>query len=344
MLDKTLVRWILFSVIFLLTFLSCQQEKIDITPAFYYWRTQLELSKQEATTLDSLAIQKLYVKFFDVDWDPLAQAPVPLASLEWQQADFQRTAIVPTIFITNRTLENTLPEAIPELGQHISKKITALLQGHPISEIQLDCDWTSTTKEKFFEFLRQIKVHFPNTLLSCTIRLYQIKFSDKTGIPPADRGMLMFYNMGEISDWETENSILDVQDAKSYLAKLKDYPLKLDVALPIYSWGAIYRNDQLYKLVHQLQRDEIEDTTKYNLIAPNRYILKTNTILRGHFLEPNDQIRIEGVQASALVESAKLLAKHLPSENRSIVFYHLDEQSLRPFSVSVLKDIVTLFE
>jgi hypothetical protein len=334
----------LFSMIFLLTLLSCQKEKTSIVPAFYYWRTQLELSTYEAKTLDSLKIQKLYVKFFDVDWDPLTQAPVPLASLEWQQADFQRITIVPTIFITNRTLENTSPEDMSQLGQRLSKKITSLLQGHPISEIQLDCDWTTTTKEKFFEFLRQMKAQFPNTLLSCTIRLHQVKFSDETGIPPADRGMLMFYNMGEINNWETENSILDVQSAKSYLARLKDYPLKLDIALPIYSWGAIYRNEQLHKLVHQLQKQEIEDTTKYTLLAPNRYNLKTSTILRGHFLEPNDQIRIEGVQASALMESAKLIATHLPLEDRSVVFYHLQEQSLQQFPVGVLKEIVAFFE
>ncbi|NJL76213.1 MAG: hypothetical protein HC892_15545 [Saprospiraceae bacterium] len=158
-----------------------------------------------------------------------------------------------------------------------------------------------------------------------------------------DRGMLMFYNMGEITDWETENSILDVQIAKSYLSDLENYTLPLDVALPIYRWAAIYRNTRLFKLVHQLSTDELADSSNYALVAPKRYKVKTNTILRGHFLEPHDQIKTEAVNYSQLVIATKLLCDHLPLATRSVVFYHLEEKTIQHFSAAQLNAITDLF-
>ncbi len=45
--------------------------------------------------------------------------------------------------------------------------------------------------------------------LSSTIRLHQIKYRERTGVPPVERGMLMFYNMGQFSADPEARAIFD---------------------------------------------------------------------------------------------------------------------------------------
>jgi hypothetical protein len=50
----------------------------------------------------------------------------------------------------------------------------------------------------------------------------------------------MCYSTSSPLEKSDKNSILDVNILKSYLSKMEDYPVKkIEVALPIYSWGII---------------------------------------------------------------------------------------------------------
>jgi hypothetical protein len=198
-------------------------------PAFYHWRTHLRLGPAERSYLDSLGAQRLYAKFFDVDWDGAAAQPVPLATIELDTALLAGLEIVPCVFITNRTLLNLPLQGVDSLAARIFQKINALAASPP-REIQFDCDWTERTRENYFALLtafRQLALsdpsftmQRPSFIISATIRLHQLKYPDKTGVPPADRGMLMCYNTGDLEDWATENSILDTKTLKSYLPHL----------------------------------------------------------------------------------------------------------------------------
>ena len=53
--------------------------------------------------------------------------------------------------------------------------------------------------------------------ISSTIRLHQLAQTP----PEADYGVLMCYNTGDLKDFNTKNSILDVKDVKPYLKYLK---------------------------------------------------------------------------------------------------------------------------
>lgn len=125
-----------------------------------------------------------------------------------------QTKIVPVVFITNQTLENIDTTATKLLAFKISKRIQGIITTNQLptpEEIQIDCDWTGGTREKYFLLLTELQKFplFQNTIWSATIRLHQVKFMENTGIPPVDRGMLMFYNMGNIEDINTPDSIYD---------------------------------------------------------------------------------------------------------------------------------------
>ena len=152
------------------------------------------------------------------------------------------------MFITNATLKNLPETSIEQLADNITSKIKRMLKSlgevH-VKEIQIDCDWTGSTRVKYFTLLKHITLKVKtrsanfnlreDITISATLRLHQIKYHKKTGVPPVARGMLMFYNMGSPTQIDMQNSILNLDIAKQYIENLESYPLPLDVALPIFS-------------------------------------------------------------------------------------------------------------
>lgn len=52
----------------------------------------------------------------------------------------------------------------------------------------------------------------------------------------------MCYNISDIKNPGTENSIFTEGEARKYFTNINKYPLPLDIALPAFSWAVVYRN------------------------------------------------------------------------------------------------------
>ena len=104
-------------------------------------------------------------------------------------------------------------------------------------------------------------------MLSATIRLHQVKYYKQAGIPPVDRGMLMFYNMGKLNALTAENSIYNSNDAAGYIETVDDYPLKLDLALPAFSWAVHFRNSYSEEKRKFTSSFDCNEAKKYYLMA-----------------------------------------------------------------------------
>lgn len=257
--------------------------------------------------------------------------------------------IVPTVFITNRTLVHLPKEKLPDLAKKIAQKLLGQLEGLPnvvLKEIQFDCDWSKRTQQKYFTLLKLLRKELQSIdiRLSATIRLHQIKYAAETGIPPVERGMLMYYNMGKVQEIATGNSILDNQIGQQYLANLKQYPLPLDLALPLFKWGVLFRDNKMMKLLNQLEEAAIADPERFRKVDENHWQVIKSTYLDGVYLYENDEIRIEKVAFNELNAAADLLQKQLKNADRSIVFYHLDSMVLKDFKVKALHQILSKFD
>lgn len=328
-------------LLFLLT--SCTQPETQISPAFYHWRTRLALTETERTYLQELHVKKLYAKFFDVDWSENSQQALPQALIELASETLPDSVVlIPTIFITNRTFLNLPASEIPQLATNICDKIKALAKA-PFDEVQLDCDWSEKTRGAYFQLLETMRQNLgPAVALSATIRLHQVKYPKQTGVPPVDRGMLMFYNMGDLEVGEERNSILNLEIAQQYLDKnTAHYPIPLDVALPLFSWGVLFREGKMIRLINNLSAAELAGDERLRAIEPNRFEVLRSGYLDGYYLYTEDEIRIEAVQAENLTAAAQLLKRYLPkTAQRNLAFYHLDSVLLQRFSLQRINSIV----
>ena len=60
--------FLFLSLLFLIT--ACQKDvDRNIETAFYHWKTSLDISDYEANYLKAISANRLYLRFFDIDWD-----------------------------------------------------------------------------------------------------------------------------------------------------------------------------------------------------------------------------------------------------------------------------------
>lgn len=338
--------WGVSALFLLLLALSCTHTQTHSKAGFYYWKTSVQLSDPERRYLDSLNCQTLYVKFFDVDLDEQSGVPVPLALVSFPQKLPASLNAIPTVFITNRTLEQLHEKETDLLADRVLTRINSSLEeipGHFPAEMQFDCDWTAGTRDRYFQLLAHLRraLATRHIRISATIRLHQIKYRSQTGVPPVDRGMLMCYNTGDLDDPQTPNSILDPKTVGDYLNNAGDYPLPLDVALPLFAWGVLIRDGQVIKLINSLRPETLSADPRFRQTGPNRFVVLKNTYLEGFYLYSDDEIRTESVTIAALEETSALLHKALPPAERTLAFFQLDPAVMRCYPVPALQKLLS---
>ena len=117
------MKKILFLSFFALFLVSCKEEKkvSAVEPAFYYWRGNSSLEDGEIRAIKKMAVEKLYVKLFEVDYNEV-QGNFPyekkrLDSYEYEKLDLIK--IVPVVFIKNGIFQYNNQKSLDQLADNI---------------------------------------------------------------------------------------------------------------------------------------------------------------------------------------------------------------------------------
>lgn len=212
----------------------------------YYWQTTLRLDSTERTFLHKHNINKVYCRYFDVVIDDNGE-PKPNATIAFDDTFPKHVQIVPVVYILNDCMKHHNLNLAPLIFNRIMK-MDDVNGIHGVREIQIDCDWTMSTREQFFAFLEDMRrmCHDRNMILSATIRLHQLS----QPVPPVDRGVLMMYNTGDVTKRSVDKPILDIKDVMPYMRYLKDYRLNLSTAYPLFTWRVLFRGGKYVGIMH----------------------------------------------------------------------------------------------
>jgi hypothetical protein len=181
---------------------------------------------------------------------------------------------------------------------------------------------------------------------SATIRLHQIKYRERTGVPPVARGMLMFYNMGALDAAAGGSSIFDAGRAAPYLARIPEYPLPLDAALPLFSWTRHLRGDRVVGLMQDTDPAELAGVDWLRPVAPGRFEAARTTFLHGELLRAGDVLAADETDAGVTLAAARMLAPELPAAGaapRTIALFELSERTLKRHEPATLQQLFPLF-
>lgn len=329
-------KYILFFVILLI---SCQQKR-EVQTSFYFWKTVYQSNAVEQSYLQHFNSKKLFVRILDVDRD-FNGGISPVAPIKFKDQLPDTLELVPVVFIVNEVLKEVNDDQLKKLASNIVQFVDGKVkQGGKSSyqELQIDCDWTATTRTNYFLLLKEIRKHLGNKTISSTLRLHQLKNQEKSGIPPVDKVLLMCYNMGNLRKYGTQNSILDVQELKKYAGEnLAYYPMPIDVALPLFSWTVVFRNKNYAGISKRLTLANLTASGAFTKMHNGLY--QANTDLPEFGLYKNDEIRFEESKFEDIRQSTVYLDQYLSRKPLNLLFYHLDEQTLNNFKIYELEEI-----
>ena len=324
------MKKILFLILFIPIFVACEKQP---SASFYYWKTSYTISPFERNYLDSLNVEKLYVRFFDIDIKNGKAIPVSEITIQEKNT---KQEIIPVVLITNEVFKDLDKKAIETLAQHIDKEIKFIypkISDKKIKEIQFDCDWTTSTRNKYFYFLNIVEKGNPSLLVSATIRLHQIKDKVQTGIPPIEKGVLMYYATSNPLDFKDENSILENTLANNYIKDLNEYPIDLDIALPIYSWVIVQNQVGEKRLINGIRNKDLQDTSLYKPLKPNFYQVKKEHYLNGNYLYEDFILKVEEISHQDLELAKKNSSAKMKNKELTTIFFQLFSSNLVHYSI-----------
>jgi hypothetical protein len=316
-----MLRFIVF-FFSLSAFWSCKSKSVDnkVSHGVYSWKTSFQNTEQ--AFLDSNHVKRIYLRFFDVDISE--GKAIPKGKVKFLSTPDRE--IVPTVFITNRTFYALTKEKNNELVQNILDQIKSISQENDFvfNEVQIDCDWTLKTKAMYFDFLKTLKLKSKKRV-SATIRLHQVKYLEKTGVPPVDEGVLMVYNTGEWQKYSSDNSLFEPKVILKYLDNLGAYPIKLNVALPIFSQTLIYRSGLFLNFLKNTTESEIENNGFFEKTDKQReYICTENVFFKEMSFRKGDIVKIEQAEVADLLKIKNTIFEKLKNKEFWLILYHLE--------------------
>ncbi|MGQ3062438.1 hypothetical protein [Flavobacterium sp.] len=332
-----------------LLLLSCTEHKaVRVERSFYFWKNaSWNLADAEDTLVKSVKAKKLYVKFFEVESDDLFGS-IPTAKTQFHLYDPDSNyTVVPVVYLRNEVFKKCTHGGLDSLADNVNfliRKYAVQVTRDSIGfgrikEYQMDCDWTPSTKDNYFYFLKKLKA-LSQKKISCTLRLYPYKYPDKMGVPPVDSAMLMCYNLIHPLEDKKKNTILDIDELASYLDTDEKYPLHLDIALPVYSWAQLYQNNKFRAILHS---NPIADGG-FRKTEGLWYEAVRDTVVDDIFIRRGDRIKQEEVTKEALAEVIQLIKKNVPLDDTiTVALFHLDEGQLKKYSHEEIARLYTAF-
>jgi len=322
-----MLKRLLFVFLFVLSALACWRvvscSSAKPVISFYYWRTVYHLSEKEHQILTDLNVQRLYIRYFDVTADKEELHPTAVIQFEEKPS----CEVIPVVYIKLDALEwKVLSAPSFALADSVMLLVRNISKSNEINfkEIQFDCDWNESTEKEYFKFIDRVRELNPELMVSSTIRLHQIKYQEKTGVPNVHTGTLMYYNMGRIAA-DTLNSIYDRDIARQYIGGLTDYNLPLNVAIPIFSWGVQSRGNQVVDLLNKINLAHLKNDTLFQQNSAREFTAIHNGVFEEVYFAQGDRLKLEYVSAEDIQGAIEDVSDFIRQPPREIILYDLDQ-------------------
>ena len=283
--------------------------------SIYHWQTTFSLDSCELAFLHCHNIDRIYMHMFDVavehNYKTQAAEVVPIATTKFTSSIPEKIEVVPVAYITLDALR-LMRDKEDMYASLIVERLLAMCSYNEcgvIKELQIDCDWTQTTENSYFTLCRSMRqlLQEKGVQLSVTIRLHQLC----SEVPPVDKGVLMLYNTGALKNYETHNSILDIDDVRPYI-KSASYELPLDYAFPAFGWGVKFVDEKFVSIVSEQD----------SVTADNEYIRK------------------ERASYADIMNVKELVEAQLGKPLHGNILYHLDNSQLNNYTQNEIEQIL----
>lgn len=329
-----------FLLLVLFISVSCSKKEPKI--AFYHWKSNYKTDSLSTKLLGDLKVKQLFVHVFDVDWSDDLSAPELKSRLNKLNAFPLGVEIIPVVYLTRRAVLKADPTQLVQAIVDESEKVLGNSKQH-WKAFHWDCDWNDATRKGFFNILETAKQIMPKIEQVSTVRLAQVKYPAKSGVPPVNRVVLMFYNVGEFRQLSELNSILNYSSAEPYLKSISAYPLPMDLALPAFQWGIHYRLGEVQGIVSEPELAEVCADTSWKVIGDTLFQAKSGFFKSGRYFKTGDILKVESTNLDDCKQAAQWIKPYWKTDNFTLIFYHLNSPVVYAHSAESFRAVSAVF-
>jgi hypothetical protein len=122
--------------------------------------------------------------------------------------------------------------------------------------------------------------------------------------------------------------------------KSSKYPLTLDLALPVYQWGLVFRLGKLSLIANDINETDLK---KHDIQRVERNIFRVNKncFIKGTYLCKGDLIRFEQSSPEELLKVSEALSNTKLSFQQ-VIFYHLSQDNINQYDAKFFSKINAL--
>ena len=108
------------------------------------------------------------------------------------------------------------------------------------------------------------------------------------------------------------------------------------MALPLFSWGALFHEGQFKGLASDLYLDDLQADPNLQALNDNKFRFLQDTVYTGIFVREGDELRLDEASPEELAQAARLLGRQLPGS--SLVFFDWNPKKIKQYEVNKLWD------
>jgi hypothetical protein len=124
---------ILISFLFVIL-VSSRGVKPEVVRSFCYWKTDHYTNSTDDSLAKSMRVKHLYVRFFDVDWNPYVNEPQPVATIRSVNWNTEQMEITPSIFVTNEVVILASKKQLDSLADRIKKRVASVMEEYQMEQ------------------------------------------------------------------------------------------------------------------------------------------------------------------------------------------------------------------
>ncbi|RZJ53564.1 MAG: hypothetical protein EOO44_08100 [Flavobacterium sp.] len=352
----------LYFILLLIVFngASCEKEH-EVVRSFCYWKTELNFQKEEDSLLKNMNVKHLYVRFFDVDWNPYAKEPLPVATIKDINLNKSNPEITPSIFITNEVVLQANKIQLDSLAGRIAQRIQKIGVAMNENQARANADKivypenyykNQNYKQLNYDSVRAIelsklKVDFKEILIDCDwtekskenyfYLLKQIKKNSQTSKIAATIRLWQYKYAEKAGTPPVDKGLLmcynltkpDDFKTKNSIGtsdELAQYITHGDYKLPLDIALPLYSwavvfRGNQFKGILSDYDNLMNDTIKLKKTDTDKFVLQDDILVGQTYLRNGDEIRIEKISDKELDKMISIIKSKIKIDNQTRVTF-----------------------
>lgn len=171
------MKKLLLAAVLAVTLGACKRDKTEVVRSFCYWKTSFNYDNNDSL-ISSVKATHLYVRYFDVGWNPYTEEALPIATMNDFRMYRENPEITPCVFITNDVLLNAGKPQLDLLAERISQRISKITEAYVNQRAGWEADAIAEKDYKSQDGQQVMKRINADSLAKTLVKNYYSKFSD----------------------------------------------------------------------------------------------------------------------------------------------------------------------